>query len=340
MSPAKFFSVVLIAAGLIGTAHGVRAEAAEYFQGKTITIYVSNPPGGGYDFYTRQLARHLGDHIPGNPTVIVSNMPGGQGVTGANFLFNSAPRDGTALGALVQTLAQDQVLGILPTQYDARRFNWIGRIARPRQLLYVWHTVPVETVDDLRSRQTILAADSPPPVNYAHLLAAIMGARFKLVRGYSGTQAENLAMERGEVEAATTSLQALKAFQPQWLEQHQIRVILQFAPVRYPELAEVPAVMELAKTDQDKAATEFFTSPTLIGNAISAPPDVPPAVVATLRKGFDDTMQDAGFLDDCRRSKFDVDPLGAADLTQIVLRSVGISAAELDRARSIIGGDP
>ncbi len=331
-------SAALVMAALCHSA-GVRAGPPPYFTGKTITVYVSAPPGGGYDLYARLLARHLGNHIPGNPAVVVSNMPGGQGTKASNFVFNNAPRDGTALGAFVQTVAVDQVVGVPGVQYDATKFAWLGRIAPLRDIMYVWHSVPVKTVDDLRVHETILAADSSPIANYAHLLGAISGARFKLVRGYPGTQAANLAMERGEVDGAISTLDVIKKFEPTWVQEGKIGVVLALSLKRFDDLPDVPALLELAKTESDRAVIEFFVSANLIGRVVAAPPDTAPAVVATLRAAFDETMQDKAFRADCRQSKSDVDPLGGAGVAEVVERTVNLSAKDLDRVRRITGAN-
>ncbi|MGB6507146.1 MAG: hypothetical protein WBF07_03245, partial [Xanthobacteraceae bacterium] len=167
------FSYLLLLIPLVGVvapgAATSHAEPNDYFQGKTITIYVDNPVGGGYDLNARVLARHLGDHIPGHPGVIVSNMPGAHGIRGANFIYTVAPKDGTALGAEIADLAEYQVEGIEGMSYDASRFGWIGSIAPTNIVLYVWHTVPVRTIADLKSRETVLASFGPVPT-YARLL--------------------------------------------------------------------------------------------------------------------------------------------------------------------------
>ncbi len=221
--------------------------------------------------------------FPGNPAVVVVNMPGAQGAKASNFLFISAPRDGSALGALVQTVAVDQAVGVPGAQYDAAKFAWIGRIAPLRDIMYIWHSVPVNTVQDLRVHETVLAADSSPIANYAHLLSVILGARFKLVHGYPGTQAANLAMERGEVEGAISTLDVIKTFRPAWLRAGKIRVVMQLSLKRFDDLPEVPALLEFAETESDRALIKFFVSANLIGRVIAAPPDTPSALVAAAR---------------------------------------------------------
>jgi tripartite-type tricarboxylate transporter receptor subunit TctC len=175
--PAVAAFIAVIVGGGAGLAQSQQqGQQDDYFKGKTIAVYVGQPPGGGYDLYGRLFARNLGRHLPGNPTVIVSNMPGAQGILSANFLYRLAPRDGTALALLAQYACQDQVVGTLGVQYDAAKFNWIGRLAANIDILYVWNSVPIKTADDLKYRETLVASDGGLATNYVALLNVVMGA--------------------------------------------------------------------------------------------------------------------------------------------------------------------
>jgi tripartite-type tricarboxylate transporter receptor subunit TctC len=337
MSPVSrlSFAVVLVAA-LVCRPPLIHAEPNPSFQGKTITIYVGAPPGGGFDLNARVLARHLGDHIPGHPTVIVSDMPAAHGITSANFLFNTAPKDGTALGALLPYTTEYQVQGIEGIEYDAAQFGWLGSIAPSNEVMYVWHTVPVYGIEDLKNRETILAVYGPVET-FARLLTTVAGARFKLVKGYHGTNDAHLAMERGEVEAALSSLPLLRASRPDWLKNKLIRIFFYQGFTRSPDLPDVPASIELGKTDAERDVLAFFINNSTIGRAYAAPPNLTPVVLATLRTAFDATMKDEQFLADCRQSGFDVNPRPGADLQQIVARMVAINPDTRARVRAIAG---
>jgi tripartite-type tricarboxylate transporter receptor subunit TctC len=327
---------VVLGAALVGRPAVVHAEPSLSFQGKTITIYVGAPPGGGFDLNARIVARHLGEHIPGHPAVIVSDMPAAHGITSANFLFNTAPRDGTALGALLPYTTQYQVQGIEGIEYDAARFGWIGSIAPSNEVMYVWHTVPVYGIEDLKKRETILAVYGPVET-FARLLIAVAGAHFKLVKGYQGTNDAHLAMERGEVEAALSSLPLLRASRPDWLKNKLIRIFFYQGFSRSPDLPDVPASIELGKTDAERDVLAFFVNNSTIGRAYAAPPDLAADVLATLRSAFDATMKDEQFLEDCRQSKFDVSPRPGADLQRIVARMIAIDPHTRARVREIAG---
>jgi tripartite-type tricarboxylate transporter receptor subunit TctC len=331
LSPAVALVAALVCAPAL-----IHAEPSLYFQGKTVTIYVGAAPGGGFDLNARIVARHLGEHIPGRPDVIVSDMPAAHGITNANFLFNTAPRDGTALGALLPYITEYQVQGIEGIDYDAARFGWIGSIAPSNEVMYVWHTVPVYNIEDLKNRQTILAVYGPVET-FARLLTAVAGARWKLVKGYQGTNDADLAMERGEVEAALSSLPLLRATRPDWLKNKLIRIFFYQGFTRSPYLPDVPASIELGKTKAERDVLAFFINNSTIGRAYAAPPGLSPDVLATLRRAFDDTMKDEQFLADCRESKFDVNPRPGNDLQQIVGRMVAIDPATRALVREIAG---
>ncbi|MFY9760734.1 MAG: tripartite tricarboxylate transporter substrate-binding protein, partial [Xanthobacteraceae bacterium] len=259
----------------------MQAQPSDYFQGKTITIFVDTPVGGGYDLNARVLAQHLADHIPGHPEIIVSNIPGAHGIRGANYVYNVAAKDGTAIGAEIENLAQYQGQGIEGVAYDAAKFGWIGSIAPSNEVFYVWHTVPVHTLADLKTRETILASTGPTET-YARLLEEFAGARFKVISGYDGIKAANLALERGEVEAAMSSLPVLRAYWPQWLADKKVRIFFYQGMARSPDLPDVPASIELAKTAADRAVIGFFAKSSSIGRAYVVPPGVSVQVLGIL----------------------------------------------------------
>jgi tripartite-type tricarboxylate transporter receptor subunit TctC len=307
-------------------------------QGKTVTIYVGNPVGGGYDLYGRLVARHLGRHLPGNPSVIVANMPGASSITCANFLYNAAPKDGTALGILTQTFEEEQVFGSAGVQFDAARFNWVGRISSNTEMAYVWHTVPVKTIDDLKTRETLFAAANASTFVYPLLLNSMIGTRFKLIRGYPGTQETHLAMQRGEIEGATSSLNTVKIMTEDWLGTGKIKVLVQYGLERHPELANVPAVAELGRTPDDKAILTFFAKSAAIGRSVIVPPDMPADRLAVVRTAFDATMTDPQFLADAQRLRTDINPMPGAQLQELIKNSVRLSDDERERARAVRSG--
>jgi tripartite-type tricarboxylate transporter receptor subunit TctC len=325
----------IVAAAVLTICSVAPAQAQPDFKGKTITLYVAFTSGGGYDQYARFFARHFGRHVRGEPRVIVSNMPGANGFVAANYLYGVAPRDGTALGLLYQTIAQDQVLGGQGIQFDAPKFRWIGRIASNIEIMYTWHTVPIRSVADLADRETILAIGSLGGAIHAHLLADAVGARFKLVRGYPGTQEIHLALERGEAEGAYSSLNTIRTMWGHWLRDKKINIILQTALERHPALPDVPTMIELGKTAEDKASIAFFAGSGAIGRSIVAPPELPEEERGVLRAAFQATMKDEQFLAEARQLNMDIDPLAGEELGKISEHIVNVGPLERARARSM-----
>ena len=310
------------------------AAAQDPFAGKTVTISIGFGPGGGYDLYGRVLARHLGRHLPGHPTVVVSNMPGAASIRAANYIASVAPKDGTALGIVAQSIAEEQLLGVAGVGYDVAKLAWIGRIAANVEVAYVWHAAAVKTLDDLRSTEATFAGTGPSSSIYPRLLNAIAGMKWKVIAGYNTTTAAHLAMQRREVDGATSSLNTLKTTQRDWLDNALIRILVQFAPRRSPELATVPSVVELATTPEDRDVLAFYANSGTVGRAVIGPPGMPAERVALLRTAFDATMKDADFRAEIATTKLEFEPMAGAELQALVEAATRVSSTVLARARA------
>jgi tripartite-type tricarboxylate transporter receptor subunit TctC len=310
------------------------AAAQTSLAGKTVTVYVGFGPGGGYDLYARLLARHMPRHLPGTPTMVVANMPGAASVRAANYVYTVAPSDGTALGIVAQSVGEEQLLGMPGVSYDVAKFKWIGRFAANVEVSYVWHASPIKTIEDLKATEASFAGTGPSSITYPRLLNSIAGMKWKVVLGYNTTSAGHIAMERGEVDGATSSLNALKTTLADWLSKKMIRVIVQYAPTRSPELPDVPAVVEFGKGQEDIEVLKFYANSGLVGRSVVAPPRLPPDRVNMLRKAFVDTMQDPQFLAEIKKLNLDFQPMMGAELQALVESSTKISNAVLVRARA------
>src|SRR5215813_11694126 len=226
-------TIVVVAATLTLTA--AQAQPGEpFFARKTITISIGYTAGGSYDLYGRLIARNLGKHIPGQPTVVAQNMPGAGSLKAANYLYEVAPKDGTALGVIVESAALEQALANPAAQYDAAKFAYLGRVASSNNIFMQWHSAPVQSLDDARRSETSLAGTGPGSIaeTIPRLLNALTGTRFRLVSGYPASTEAMLAMERGEVEGASSSWAAVKTGKQAWLRERKIKIILQTAPER------------------------------------------------------------------------------------------------------------
>ncbi len=304
------------------------------FAGKTVTIYIGFGPGGGYDLYGRVFARHLGKHLPGHPTVVVSNMPGAASIRAANFVYTVAPKDGTALGIAAQSIAEEQLLGTAGVSYDVTRFNWIGRFAANVEAAYVWHAAKVKTIEDLKTTEATFAGTGPTSILYPKLLNSFAHMKWKVIAGYNTTQVAHLAMQRGEVDGATSSLNTLKTTQRDWLDQGLIRLIVAFALKRSDEFKSVPAVVEFGASAEDKAVLAFYAASGAVGRAVIAPPDMPADRVRLLRQAFDATMVDADYLAEIASSKLEFEPLAGSELQALVEASTKVTPAVLARAKA------
>ena len=252
------------------------AEPEGFFKGKTVTIYIGFAAGGSYDYFGRLVARHIGRYLPGNPTVIATAMPGAGSLTAANYLYARAPRDGTALGIVSQTMAIEEALGTPGVQYKASQFNWLGRATSVNEVSFTFHTSNTKTIGDAMSNETTMASTGAgsPSETYLKLLNDVAGTRFKLVGPYPASNDAMLAMQRGEVDGAFTSYGTLKVSRQDWLREKKINILVQYGE-RSADLPDVPFAVDLAKTDEDRRLMAFYVSSEQIGRAFLAPPQTP-----------------------------------------------------------------
>ncbi len=336
MPKCMFFPGLL--AGLTLLAPAARAEPD--FAGKTITIVSSFGAGGGYTTYAEIVARHLGAHLPGKPNVIVRTMPGAGGMNGTQHLFNVAARDGSVLGVVPQTVAIAQALGTGALRYDAPAFNWIGRVNSNIEVQQTWHTAAVKTIEDARTKEVVVGGTGPDSssVMFPRILNAMFGMKFKVVAGYEGVNMVSIAMERGEVQGMVRPWSITKTVRPEWLREHKINLLVQYALARHPEIPNVPAVVDLAQTPEQRQVLSLYASGSAIGRAIVAPPGVPAETVAVLRKAFMDTMRDPALLADVAKSRIDIDPLAGDKLQEIVRQAVAVPPRVVEQAKRFSSG--
>jgi tripartite-type tricarboxylate transporter receptor subunit TctC len=315
----------------------LQARAQEpFYKGKTITLIVGSNASGGYDTYGRLLARHLGNHLAGKPNFVVQNMPGAAGVLSANRLYNISPKDGTVIGIFDQAVFLDQLLGIPGLQLDVRKFNWIGRLLANSAVLIAWHTAAVKKIEDAFTHQLIVAASgSSSRLNWT-ALNAIVGTKFKLVLGYTGPATAKIAMERGEVEALSQPWSVLRNENHDWLAEHKINLLLQTGLEKNADLPNLPRMVDLGKTENDRRLLELFTASSVVGRAFAAPPGVPKERVDELRQAFSAMVKAPEFLADLNRMKLDLEPMSGADLQAFFIKTE-FPPALIERAKEIAG---
>src|SRR5438132_12676945 len=329
-------SVLAFAAALVAA-----QSVADFYRGKTITMVVGTSPGGDYDLRLRMVARHIGRHIPGNPTVVVNNMPGGGGLVVANWLANVAAKDGTVAAAITQNLPVHQATGAAGIKFDVRAFNWIGNTTDTPNVINSWHTTGIRTIEDVMTRDLIVGATGTASGSflYPHALNRLVGTKFKIVTGYPGGNDINLAMERGEVGGrGSNSWASWKSTRPQWLAEKKIYILVQVGVKRNPELSDVPTMQELAKNDSDRQVLAFISADTAISRPLVTNQGVPRERVAALRRAFDATVKDPQFLAEAERSKTDISPMTGEEAQKIAAATINTPPDVLARANALIEG--
>lgn len=297
-------------------------RVAAFYRGKTLTILVGYSAGGGYDLYARLLARHIARHIPGNPTVIVQNMPGAASIVAANHLFNVAPKDGTVIGTFARGLPVEQLKGSSGVQFDAARFNWIGSMNEEVGVCVARTDSGIQRFDDLFERPLRVGGAGPASDDdvYPRLLNALLGTKFQLVSGYPGGNEITLAIERNEVQGRCTwSWSSLKTTRPDWVEGRFIRILAQIALRKYPELPNVPLVIDYAKDDATRKVFRVVFARQTMGRPFAAPPGVPTERVMALRRAFSETLRDPQFLSESGRGEIEINnPMSGEELQELV----------------------
>ena len=332
-------TLITLAAAAALLAMPAAAQTAPSFAKKTINVYVANTAGGSYDLYGRLIGRHYGKHLPGQPAVVVSNMPGGGGLICANHLYNVAPKDGTGLGVLIETVVSEQALKDPGVKYDATKFTWIGRVASSIQVQFQWHTSQVKSIADAQKYETTVAGTGPG--NMAEImpkvLNATIGTKFKVISGYPASTEAMIAMERGEVEGGLSAWATIKVTKQQWLKDKLITIILQDIPERNPELADIPALGELGRTPEEKGVLGIYASNGIIGRSLIGAPGIPADVAKALRTGFDEMVRDPDFVAEIEKLKIDLDPMPGDQLQKSAVHLLDIPDSVRRRAMAIFG---
>jgi len=320
---------------------GADDEVAGFYRGKQIHLMVGSGVGSGYDINARMVARHLVGHIPGNPTIVVQNQPGAGSLIMVNTLANTAPKDGTFIAAVINGVPTSPLLQPDAARFDPTKLNWIGSSNRDTQVIYTWHTSPVRELQDLLSKELIIGATSSGTTQFDFPMVtnAILGTKFKIVSGYEGTAQIHKAMEAGEVQGlGSLAWSSLKTLNADWIANGKVRILAQWSSPAHPDLAAYPLVETLAKTDEDRLALKLLTSRLEAGRPFVAPPGVPPARVAALRKAFDETMQDPAFLAEAKRLQLDVEPMQGEEVAALVRSVLATPPAVVTRVRKVLDG--
>jgi tripartite-type tricarboxylate transporter receptor subunit TctC len=327
---------VALAAFLPAAAMAQSAE--QFYKGKNVKLYIGFSAGGSYDYYGRLLSRHIGKHLPGLPTVVAQSLPGAGSFKAANYLYNVAPKDGTAMGIVSQTMALEEALKTPGIKYKSADFNWIGRVTNIVETTLTWETAKAKTIQDATKYETPVASTGPgsPSMGYPLLLNALAGTKFKVITGYTGSTAGMLAMERGEVDGALTSYNTLKVTKQDWLKNKKINLLVQYTLDRSPDLPNVPSVVEVGKTPEAKQMLGFYASGGEIGRSFLATPGIPADRVKVMRAAFDATMKDPAFKAEIDKSKAEFNPLSGEKLQKLIADVAKAPPAMIARMQEVL----
>jgi tripartite-type tricarboxylate transporter receptor subunit TctC len=330
------FCLFLFAA-VAPTAHA--QSAADFYRGQTISMVVSSSAGGGYDTLSRAVAKFLGRHIPGNPSVIVRNMPGAGGILAMNYLANVAPRDGLTVGQVQNNTPFEPLFGTKEATYDATKMIWLGTPSVETALLIVWHTSPIMTIDDAKRTPMTAGASgaNSTPSFYARVLNELLGLKLKIIAGYPGQNEAFLAMERGELDTyGDTFWSALTSTKPDWISEKKIRILLQYGPQKEAALPDVPYCPDLVTSDDDRKLFEAAYAPLAAGRPFVAPPGVPAERAGVLRAGLLATFKDPDFLAEAARTHLIINkPISGEDMQAQVAHVYEMPQRIVDRLRLV-----
>jgi tripartite-type tricarboxylate transporter receptor subunit TctC len=342
MQSSRLQHTFIIALALVGCVCSGTAGAdsvADFYRGKTLKMVINSTPGAGYDIYARLVARYMAKHIPGKPTILPQNLPGAGGRAAAVYVYNVAVKDGLTLAALNRSVALTQVTGDSKLQFDIARFNWIGNPESDNSTLVTWYTSGVRTIEEAKHKSVVIGATGGNSAIYPQVMNAVVGTKFKIVRGYRGGNQVNLAMEKGEVQGrGDNAWGSWKSAHPEWLREHKINILVQIGLRKAPDLPEVPLLLDLARNTGDRALLKLLSAPPALGHPIVTSPGVPPERVKALRAAFDAAIRDPALLDEAKRLKRNINPSSGAELARIISDILATPKPIQDRLAAMILG--
>jgi tripartite-type tricarboxylate transporter receptor subunit TctC len=310
-------------------------EVADFYRGRTITLIAGFNPGGGADTYARLVARHLGKHVPGEPTVIVRNMQGAGSVVAANHVYTVSPKDGTELGLFAGNITVDPLMGATRNKYDARKFEWIGAPSSDSNVCLASPKTSFKTLDDVLARDMITGASGTSTLDFPIVLNNVLGAHFKLVKGYGGSAALRLAMERGEIEGFCGV--GYNSMRTAGLLDGKANILVQIGLSKNPNMPNVPFIMDYAKSDENRQIFKLIFGWLDLERPIAAPPDTPAARVGALRDAFDKAMADPALLADADKVNVGIAPMSGKAIKAFVDEAYRTAPAVTAKATQYLG---
>jgi len=334
------FAMAMMAA-LMAYAQPTAGMAVEdFFRGKQIRMVLPTAPGGSTSLYGMALGEFMARHIPGHPVIVPEYRPGAGGVVAASYVYNAAPKDGTVITMLLSSMVTFQVLQPDTIKFDTTKFSHIGRIADLPRALIAWHTAGLNSIDDAKTREVALGASGKGSSTTIHpaLMNAFLNTRFKIVTGYRGAGDTYLALERGEIQATTVAWDGLVSERGDWLRNGLVKVLVRIGNRKMPGFQNVPTLADLGKTAEDKAVLDLALVPMEMGQAVSAPPGLPPDRLAALRRAFDLTMTDPAFLAFAKSRDMPIAPMTGDELGRLIEAGINTPRPVVQRLNKLTGG--
>jgi tripartite-type tricarboxylate transporter receptor subunit TctC len=329
-----------LGASLADKAAAQADPVADFYHGKSVTLMVGGSAGGGYDLLARALAKYLGKHIPGNPSVVVKNMPGAGTILLTNYMNSVAPKDGTTIASVANNAPFEPLYGTKEAEYDPTKFNWLGSPSAEVSLLTIWKNSPANSIADARVHELTMGSSgaNSTPSFYAHVLTAVLGVKLKLVVGYPGQNDALLAMERGEIDGYPSAFySSLMSSRPTWIKDKQVKLLVQYGAEKEPALPDVPFAPDLISNAADKQLMQEAAAPLALGRPYLMPPGVPEDRVAAMRKAFFDTLKDPDFQVDNEKMQLGANaPRSGEQLQQTIEQSYHAPPDVIDRLKSLL----
>ena len=329
----------VVALAFMSPSSGHAQGVADFYKGKAVELSVGFSGGGGYDIYARLLARHMSRHIPGNPTIVVRNMPGAGSLVLANWLNNVAPKDGTAIGAIGRGTPFDPLIGIEAAKFDPTKFIWLGSMNNEVSVCVSWHTSGIATFEQLREKELVVGGTGPSADTdqFPRIINQVLGTRFRIVSGYPGGNEVGLAMERGEVGGRCGwSWSSVILTRMEWIKQKRINILMQLALDKHDDLPNVPLVVDLARTEEQRAILRLIFARQALGRPFLLPPGVPQDRATALQSAFMATMKDKEFLVEAERAQLEITPLTGAAVQKIMEEATATDPAILMRTAQML----
>jgi tripartite-type tricarboxylate transporter receptor subunit TctC len=314
-------ALTIVVTTLALSAVSFAGSVEDFYKGRPVDLYIGYSVGGAYDLYARVIGRHLGAHIPGNPTLVPKNLEGAGSLRLANYLYRVAPRDGSAIGTIGRGIAFDPLLIGQGDAFDAQKFNWIGSANNEVSVCVALASSGITKFEDLFTKELTVGGTgtSADTDQFPRVLNGVLGTHFKVVEGYPGGNDVMLAMERGEVQGRCGwSWSSVKSTHKSWIEDKRMIVLVQLSLTKHPEMPDVPLVMDFAKTDEQRQILKMIFARNVMGRPYLAPPNVPADRVAALRDAFAATMADKDFLAEADKTQLEINPVSGAEVEKLV----------------------